>query len=56
MFATRWNAKLLTFVSPVLDPQALDTPLFLWQDLWAHPFPPYQLLAKVLTKLCHFNA
>ena len=57
-FATRWNIKLLTFVSLVPDPQALmvDALSLSWQKLWAYTFPLHQLLTKVLTKLRQSNA
>nr|KAG5708402.1 hypothetical protein BaRGS_026129 [Batillaria attramentaria] len=53
LFATRFNAKLARFVSPIPDPQALalDALAFDWtaQDLYA--FPPFPLVAKVLNRL-----
>ena len=58
LFATRWNTKLPTIVSPVPDPQplAVDTLCLSWQNLWIYAFPSHQLLTKILTKLHQFNA
>lgn len=52
LFATRFNKKLDTFVSPVPDPMALDTDALSipWDNLWAYAYPPHQILAKVLQK------
>ena len=53
LFATRFNAKLPHFVSPVPDPLALsmDGLSYEWlhRDLYA--FPPFPLVTKVLQKV-----
>ena len=53
LFATRYNAKRPLFVSPVPDPQALDTDALSvdWEGMWAYAFPPRQLLPAVLRKI-----
>ena len=53
LFATRHNCKLPIFVSPVPDPQALDTDALSmsWENLTAYAFPPHQILPQVLQKI-----
>jgi hypothetical protein len=45
-FATRWNRKLSTFVSPVPDPEAwaVDALSINWEGLWAFSYPPTVLV------------
>ena len=52
LFATRLNAKLPRFVSPVADPQAwrTDALSFSWEGLSAYAYPPYALLPQVVRK------
>jgi len=52
LFATRYNNKLPTFVSPIPDERALDTDAMniSWVGLWAYAFPPTALLNKVMDK------
>ena len=52
LFATRYNAKLPHFVSPVPDPKAwvVDALSLSWEDLDLYAFPPVPLLTNVLTK------
>ena len=52
LFATRHNAQLQQFVSPVPDnrARAVDALSLHWQGMWAYAFPPPPLLAKVLAK------
>ena len=53
LFATRWNHKLPTFVSPVPDPMAwaVDALSLNWDGLIAYAFPPTVLVPKVLHKV-----
>ena len=53
LFATRFNNKLLKFVSPVPDPQAwaVDALSLAWEDLDPYAFPPAAILGKVVEKL-----
>ncbi len=53
LFATRQNAQLPLFVSPVPDEQAMavDALSIPWTNLYAYAFPPTAILAKVLQKL-----
>jgi ribonuclease HI len=52
LFATRFNNKLPIFVSPVPDPEALETDAISmsWEGLDAYAYPPHQILNKVLEK------
>lgn len=58
LFATRWNRRLPTFVSPVPDPQAyaVDALSFSWDGLIAYAFPPGVLIPKVLAKVRESSA
>nr|KAG5703999.1 hypothetical protein BaRGS_032088 [Batillaria attramentaria] len=53
LFATRWNNKLPTFVSPVPDPTAwaVDALSIPWDGFVAYAYPPTVLIPKVLQKL-----
>ena len=53
LFATRWNARLPLFVSPVLDPSAwaVDALSLRWEGLSAYAFPPFNLIPVVLSKM-----
>ena len=53
MFATANNARLPTFISPLLDPQAwrIDALSFTWTGLWIYLFPPFPLLLEVLRRV-----
>ena len=56
LFATRFNARLPLFVSPVPDPLALEVDAFSisWANLDSYAFPPLgspKLLARLLAKL-----
>ena len=53
MFATRWNAKLPTFVSPFPDPQAyaIDALSLDWKQMSIYAFPPTVLVPKVIKKI-----
>ena len=53
LFATRWNFKLPTFVSPVPDPTAwaVDALSINWNGLIAYAFPPTVLVPKVIAKV-----
>jgi hypothetical protein len=57
LFATRLNAKLQSFVSPVPDPLAVtvDALTMDWADLDLYAFPPFPLIAKVVQRLELFN-
>ena len=52
LFATRFSARLPTFVSPVPDPQAwaVDAMDLDWSGLEVYAFPPLPLVQAVLTK------
>ena len=52
LFATRWNARLPRFCSPMKDPAAVMTDAFLmdWSNQFVYAFPPYSLVRKVLNK------
>ena len=52
LFATRFNHKLPTYVSPVPDPEAwaVDALSIPWTGLRAYAFPPIVILPKVLRK------
>ena len=53
LFATRFNNKLVQFVSPVPDPQAwaVDALSLVWEDLDPYAFPPAAIVGKVVEKL-----
>ncbi len=53
LFATRVNAKLPLFVSPVPDAAAwgVDAMSFEWRRLDAYAFPPFILIPRVLHKI-----
>ena len=53
MFATRYNCKLVQFVSPIPDPKAwsVDALTLSWEDLDMYLFPPVSLMGKVVSKL-----
>ena len=53
LFATRWNHKIETFVSPVPDPMAMavDALSLDWTGMFAYAFPPTVLVPKVLEKV-----
>lgn len=53
LFATRWNAKLPVFVSPVPDPTAwaVDALSIQWDGLVAYAFPPTILVPKLIPKI-----
>ena len=53
LFATRYNAQLTTFVSPVPDPlaYAVDAMVTPWAGMWAYAYPPPALLPLVLEKV-----
>ena len=58
LFATRHNALLSSFVSPVPDPQALEVnALSLDWNRWSsvYLFPPVMLLSRLLPYLWHFG-
>ena len=55
LFATMWNAKLPTFVSPVPDPGTWQWMPSVFHGWKAYAFPPHQLLTKVLHKLHQSN-
>jgi hypothetical protein len=53
LFATRFNNKVTTFVSPVPDPlawavDAMTTP---WTGMWAYAYPPSAMIGPILTKV-----
>ena len=52
LFATRFNHRLATYVSPVPDPQAwaVDALSLSWEGLVAYAYPPAPILPKVLRK------
>ena len=53
MFATRYNCKLVQFLSPIPDPKAwsVDALTLSWEDLDMYLFPPVSLMGKVVSKL-----
>ena len=53
LFATRFNHKLPSFVSPVPDQAAwaVDALSLSWENLNAYAFPPVSLLPQVVSKL-----
>ena len=53
MFATRYNCKLVRFVSPIPDPKAwsVDALTLSWENLDMYLFPPVSLMGKVVSKL-----
>ena len=53
MFATRYNCKLVQFVSPIPDPKAwsVDALTMSWEGLDMYLFPPVSLMGKVVSKL-----
>ena len=52
-FASRFNRKLLLFVSPVLDKEALAVHglSLSWEDMDRYAFPPTLLIANVINKI-----
>ena len=52
LFATRLNARLPVFVSPVQDPMAWETDALSisWENVDGYAFPPYRILPQVLHK------
>ena len=52
LFATRFNHKLLLYVSPVLDNRAfmIDAFSMNWNNLHAYAFPPTTLIPSVVNK------
>jgi len=52
LFATRLNAKLPLFISPVPDPLALgvDALSVPWEGMTAYAFPPHRIIPQVLHK------
>ena len=50
LFASRFNHRLPTYVSPVPDPVvwAVDALSFSWEHLLGFAFPPFPILAKVI--------
>ena len=53
LFATRFNHKLSSFVSPVPDQAAwaVDALSLPWEHLTVYAFPPVSLIPQVLSKL-----
>ena len=53
LFATQFNHKLPTFVSPVPDPTAwaVDALSLSWENLNLYAFPPISLLNQVISKV-----
>jgi ribonuclease HI len=53
LFATRYNTKLMTYVSPIPDPQAyaVDALSMDWKNWWAYAYPPMAIIPQVLTKI-----
>ena len=53
LFATRWNKKLPTFVSPFPDPTAfaIDALSIRWEEMFAFAYPPSVLVPKVIQKI-----
>ena len=52
-FATRDNAKLPLFISPIPDPHAyaIDGLSFPWDNLSIYAYPPTRILSQVLRKI-----
>ena len=52
LFATRFNFRLPTYVSPVPDPGAwaVDALSMSWSGILAYAFPPFPILGKVIRK------
>lgn len=52
LFATRYNNKLPSFVSPVPDPLALevDALSMRWDNMEVYAYPPHVILPQVLRK------
>ena len=57
MFATRYNAKLNLYYSPVPDPKALavDALAQSWENTIGYAYPPQALLQRVLNKINQEN-
>ena len=57
LFATRHNAKMTLFVSPIPDPEAwaVDAMSISWDALHAYAFPPIPLLNRVVEKARRHN-
>ena len=57
LFATKLNAKLPLYVSPIPDEQAwtVDALNISWENLIAYAFPPSALLPRVVQKLMSQN-
>ena len=51
LFATRLNNRLPVFVSPMADPLAMDVDAMSWRGMYAHAFPPFVMLGRVLEKV-----
>jgi len=53
LFATRWNRKLPTFVSPFPDQEAWDTDALSipWEGMIGYAFPPTAIIGEVLNKI-----
>ena len=58
LFATKFNNKLPLYVSPVPDPQALETDALQmnWSGLHLYSFPPTALLPQVVRKLINSHS
>ena len=58
LFATRYNTKCRTFVSPVPDSQAweVDALSISWEGLSGYAYPPQQIMLQVLTKFQNTKA
>ena len=56
LFATRFNTKLPTFVSPIPDPLAYDVDALSmnWTNIYAYAFPPTAILHRVLARIPQF--
>ena len=52
LFATKFSKRLQIYVSPVPDPEALETDALAmdWTGLSAYAFPPLPLLSRVIRK------
>ena len=52
LFATRYNHKCPTFISPVPDPLALEADALSldWEGWSAYAYPHHQIMTKVLAK------